>query len=59
MTGFFLSSLILLKLETSFPPFLAEWSVERVGQFLEEKGFEKEVIEKFAGKLPLMGSTKC
>ncbi|XP_073252229.1 uncharacterized protein [Porites lutea] len=25
-----------------------EWSVERVGQFLEEKGFEKEVIEKFA-----------
>ena len=41
------------------PAFLAEWSVERVGQFLEEKGFEKEVIEKFAGKLPLRRSTKC
>ena len=33
--------------------------MERVGQFLEEKGFEKEVIEKFAGKLPLRSSTKC
>lgn len=47
------------KARNMIPAFLAEWSVERVGQFLEEKGFEKEVIEKFAGKLPLRRSTKC
>lgn len=29
------------------------WTISR------RKGFEKEVVEKFAGKLPLRGSTKC